>query len=80
MVGMEIVKDRKTKEADEQLGIALADRMLELGLSANVVRGPGFGACFRMAPSLNITEDQLNEGLEIIAEAFRTTAGVKSVE
>ncbi|KIY68805.1 dialkylglycine decarboxylase [Cylindrobasidium torrendii FP15055 ss-10] len=80
LVGMEIVKDQKTREADEPLGIALADRMLELGLSANVVRGPGFGACFRMAPSLNITEDQLKEGLEIIAEAFRTTPGVKTVE
>jgi 2,2-dialkylglycine decarboxylase (pyruvate) len=74
MVGLEIVKDRMTKVPDEALGNALADRMMELGLSANVVRVPGFGACFRMAPSLTITEEELLDGLRIIEEAFRTTA------
>ncbi|KAJ7070234.1 hypothetical protein B0H15DRAFT_957835 [Mycena belliarum] len=54
MQGMEIVKDRTTKDADEQLATALSDRMLELGLNAN---------------------EELDAGLAIIAEAFRTTPG-----
>lgn len=75
LVGLEIVKDRKSKTPDEALGNALAERMLELGLSANVVRVPGFASCFRMAPSLTITEEELLEGCNIIEEAFRTTPG-----
>ncbi|KAJ6463514.1 aminotransferase class-III [Mycena sanguinolenta] len=75
MQGMEIVKDRTTKEPDEALATALSDRMLELGLSANVLRIPGIGSSFRMAPPLTITQDELDAGLAIIAEAFRTTPG-----
>lgn len=37
MVGMEIVKPGPLREPDDELGTKLADRMLELGLSANVV-------------------------------------------
>ncbi|KAJ7258356.1 pyridoxal phosphate-dependent transferase [Mycena haematopus] len=75
MQGMEIVKDRTTKEPDEALAAALSDRMLELGLSANLLRIPGFGSSFRMAPPLTTTQDELDAGLGIIAEAFRTTPG-----
>ncbi|KAF7297267.1 Aminotransferase class-iii [Mycena indigotica] len=75
MQGMEIVRDRTTKEPDEHLATALADRMLELGLSANVLRIPGTGSSFRMAPPLTITQEELDSGLAIIAEAFRTTKG-----
>ncbi|KAJ7042918.1 aminotransferase class-III [Mycena alexandri] len=75
MQGMEIVRDRATKEPDEALASALAEHMLQLGLSANVLRIPGIGSSFRMAPPLTITEEELDAGLAIIAEAFRTTPG-----
>ncbi|KAF8922031.1 dialkylglycine decarboxylase [Mucidula mucida] len=74
MVGLEVVK-HPSKEPNEELGNALADRMLELGLSANVVRIPGMSSCFRIAPPLSITEGELREALSIIEEAFRTTDG-----
>ncbi|CAK5271182.1 unnamed protein product [Mycena citricolor] len=77
MQGMEIVKDRSTKEPDEALATALATRMLELGLSANVLGIPGIGSSFRMAPPLSITEEELDAGLAIIAEAFRSTPGIE---
>ncbi|KAJ7454921.1 aminotransferase class-III [Mycena galericulata] len=79
MQGMEIVKDRHTKEPDERLATALSDRMLELGLSANVLRIPGIGSSFRMAPPLSITLEELDAGLAIISEAFRTTPGANSM-
>ncbi|KAJ7153472.1 aminotransferase class-III [Mycena crocata] len=79
MQGMEIVKDRTTKEPDEALSTALSERMLELGLSANVLRIPGIGSSFRMAPPLTTTQEELDAGLAIIAEAFRTTPGVNAV-
>ncbi|KAJ7630059.1 aminotransferase class-III [Mycena polygramma] len=78
MQGMEIVKDRTTKEPDEALATALSDRMLELGLSANVLRIPGIGSSFRMAPPLTITQEELDAGLAIIADAFRTTPGANA--
>ncbi|ESK95442.1 aminotransferase class-iii [Moniliophthora roreri MCA 2997] len=77
MIGFEIVKNRSTKEPDEHLGAVLADRMMELGLSANVLRIPGTGSCFRIAPALTITEEELKMGLGIIEEAFKTTPGVE---
>lgn len=79
MIGMEIVKDQNSKEPDEELGNALGDRMLELGLSANVLRIPGTGSCFRIAPPLTITEEELMSGLRIIEEAFKTTSNVKAL-
>jgi len=79
MQGMEIVKDRTTKEPDEALATALSDRMLELGLSANVLRIPGIGSSFRMAPPLTTTQEELDAGLAIIAEAFRTTPGANAM-
>ncbi|KAH8833823.1 pyridoxal phosphate-dependent transferase [Flagelloscypha sp. PMI_526] len=74
MVGMEIVKPEsgKAREPDEELGDKLADRMLELGLSANVVRMAGMASCFRMAPPLTVTEQELEEGLSIIQKALES--------
>ncbi|KIY46152.1 aminotransferase class-III [Fistulina hepatica ATCC 64428] len=76
MVGLEIVKDRVSREPDEELGILLGDKMLELGLSANVMRLKGTGSVFRMAPPLTITEDETKQGLEIIEKAFEACVKV----
>ncbi|KAJ7222408.1 aminotransferase class-III [Mycena pura] len=73
--GMEIVKDRTTKEPDEALATALGARMMDLGLSANILGIPGIGSSFRMAPPLTITQEDLDAGLAIIAVAFRSTPG-----
>lgn len=74
-VGLEVVEDRQTRAPAEVLGGQLTDRMMELGLSANIVQIPGKGACMRIAPPLTISEEDLQEGLRIIEEAFRTTEG-----
>ncbi|GMF63678.1 unnamed protein product [[Candida] boidinii] len=70
MVGLEIVKDRKTKETDQQLASQLASKMMELGLSANLIAVKSFGGVFRMAPPISITEKEMEEGLAILEEAF----------
>ena len=75
LVGLEVVEDRQTRAPAEALGGHLTDRMMELGLSANIARIPGKGACMRIAPPLTISEEDLQEGLRIVEEAFRTTEG-----
>jgi 4-aminobutyrate aminotransferase-like enzyme len=75
MAGVEIVLDRNTKEPAPELGSRLSDKMIELGLSANLASMPSFGGVFRIAPPLTITDEQLNLGLAIMEEAFRVTEG-----
>ena len=36
----------------------------------NVVRLPGMGGVFRIAPPLTISDDELDAGVDIIAEAI----------
>jgi len=75
MCGLEIVKDRESKGSNEALGKALADRMLALGLSANVINLPGSGSVFRIAPSLTMTDEEIDLGLSIIEQALVETPG-----
>lgn len=76
MAGIEIVKpDGKTKEPAPELGTKLSDRMIELGLSANLATMASFGGVFRIAPPITISDKELEMGLDIMEEAFRTTEG-----
>lgn len=52
MTGVEIIKP-ETKEADGDLAERLADRMMEHGLSANLISVPAFGGVLRIAPPIN---------------------------
>ncbi|TIV94285.1 MAG: aspartate aminotransferase family protein, partial [Mesorhizobium sp.] len=40
------------------------------GLSMNIVKLPGMGGVFRIAPPLTISEEELELGLKIIAESI----------
>ncbi|HEU5375880.1 MAG TPA: aminotransferase class III-fold pyridoxal phosphate-dependent enzyme, partial [Ktedonobacteraceae bacterium] len=72
MLAMEIVKDRATKEPDAQAVneiLAAAHQrglvLLNAGMYSNVVR---------ILVPLNITDDQLQQGLDILEEALATIA------
>lgn len=75
MAGIEIVSNRKTKEAAPEIGNALTIRMRKLGLSANISRLNSFGRVIRIAPPITITDEELALGLSILEEALRTTPG-----
>jgi 2,2-dialkylglycine decarboxylase (pyruvate) len=70
LLGMEIVKDRITKEMDIDLGNRISSRCLELGLSMNIVRVRGYGGVFRIAPPLTITKEEIDHGIEILDKAI----------
>ncbi len=71
LLGVEIVKDRETKEPDDHFGHQICSRCLELGLNMNIVRMKGYGSVFRIAPPLTISKDEIDIGIAIIDEAIR---------
>jgi 2,2-dialkylglycine decarboxylase (pyruvate) len=70
MLGMEIVRDRKSKEPAPELGAAITRRCLELGLSMNIVQLPGLAGVFRIAPPLTTSDADIDLGLSILEEAI----------
>lgn len=75
MAGVEIVRDRETKAPAVGLGRRLGDRMMELGLWAQLSSHKSFNGVFRIAPPIVITESQVDDGLKILEEAFASTEG-----
>ncbi|KAI4151507.1 MAG: hypothetical protein LQ340_003463 [Diploschistes diacapsis] len=77
MAGVELVLDRQTKEPALELGSRLSQKLMELGLSASLAAVSSFAGILRIAPPLVTTEEQLELGLSILEEGFRTTQGTK---
>jgi 2,2-dialkylglycine decarboxylase (pyruvate) len=71
LLGMEIVKDRRTKEPADGLGAKITRECMNLGLSMNIVQLPGMGGVFRIAPPLTVAEEEIDLGLELLGEAIR---------
>lgn len=74
LLGVELVRDRCTREPDEALGTALATRCLQLGLNLNIVKFKGFGSVLRIAPPLTATIAELDRGVEILDRALHECA------
>ncbi|MEP0925600.1 MULTISPECIES: aspartate aminotransferase family protein [Cyanophyceae] len=71
LLGVELVKDRTTREPDPEKGAAITRRCLKLGLSMNITALPGMGSVWRIAPPLTVTYEELDEGLAILDQAIR---------
>ncbi|WP_433832178.1 aspartate aminotransferase family protein [Actinoplanes sp. CA-015351] len=74
LVGLELVLDRQSKRPADEMGAAVTQRCLELGLHMNVVQLPGMGGVFRIAPALTSTTEELDLGLEILDQAIGDVA------
>jgi 2,2-dialkylglycine decarboxylase (pyruvate) len=52
----------------------MADRIgaeaMARGLSMNIVKLPAMGAVFRIAPPLTISDNEIDQGLDIMASAI----------
>jgi 2,2-dialkylglycine decarboxylase (pyruvate) len=70
MLGVEIVTDRQSKQPDHELGARIAGEAFRRGLSMNIVKLPGLGGVFRIAPPLTIAEGEIDLGLRIMSEAI----------
>lgn len=69
-LGLEIVQDRASRAPDDELGAAIAREAFRRGLNMNIVKLPGMGGVFRIAPPLTISEDEIALGLSILSDAI----------
>jgi len=77
LVGVELVEDRGTRKAADVLGAAVCDECLRCGLSMNIVRSSGgMLNCFRIAPPLSVTEEEIDTAVGIMDEALTSMAAV----
>ena len=68
--GIELVKDRETREPHHELGAITTRRCLELGLSMNIRRRPERGSVWRIAPPLTVTRADVDLAMSIFDRAL----------
>lgn len=68
LMGVELVKDRRSKDPAPELARRVMARCLELGMSTSVVRGTW--GVFRIAPPITITDAEIDLGLSIFEQAL----------
>ncbi|MGQ4892340.1 MAG: acetyl ornithine aminotransferase family protein [Candidatus Njordarchaeia archaeon] len=67
MIGVEIVKDKETKE----MAPKIRDKIVELALKRGLVMLPAGKSAIRVAPPLTIEEEHLMKGLDIFIGAIK---------
>ncbi|PZR91474.1 MAG: aspartate aminotransferase family protein [Stutzerimonas stutzeri] len=77
LLGLEVVTDRKTKAAGFELGAHIMDEAMRRGLSMNIVKLPGMGGVFRIAPPLTVSEAEVDQGLSIMSDAIEAASRVR---
>jgi 2,2-dialkylglycine decarboxylase (pyruvate) len=71
--GIELVKDRETREPNHELAALTTARCLELGLSMNIRRRPERGSVWRIAPPLTVTREDIDLAIGIFDRALAET-------
>ena len=71
---MEIIKPTGNREPDHDMGAAIMAEAFKRGLSMNIVKMPGMGGVFRIAPPLTISADELDQGVSIIGDAIKAVS------
>lgn len=75
LLGLEIVTDRQTKAPGFDLGAKVMEEAMQRGLSMNIVKLPGMGGVFRIAPPLTVSDAEIDLGLEIMSDAIDAALG-----
>ena len=71
LLGLEVVTDRHTKAPGFELGAKVMEEAMHRGLSMNIVKLPGMGGVFRIAPPLTVSDAEIDQGLAIMSEALQ---------
>lgn len=69
-IGVEFVKDRKTKEKATQEAVEVLRKSLEKGVFFGLSSKPGVGNLIKIKPPLNITEEQARKCLDVLDESI----------
>ena len=70
LLGVELVKDRTTREPHHELGALTTTRCFELGLSMNIRRRTERGSVWRIAPPLTVSTDEIDKAVSILDQAL----------
>jgi len=70
LLGLEVVADRQTKAPGFELGARVMEEAMRRGLSMNIVKLPGMGGVFRIAPPLTVSDGEIDLGLEILSASI----------
>lgn len=71
LYGIELVKDRETREPHHELGEITTKKCYEYGLSMNIKRRKERGSVWRIAPPLTISEAEIDRGIDILDRSLR---------
>jgi 2,2-dialkylglycine decarboxylase (pyruvate) len=74
-LGLEIIRDAESREPDHELGSRISEEAFRRGLNMNIVKLPGMGGVFRIAPPLTISEAEIDDGVGILAESIAAVTG-----
>ena len=77
LLGLEIVTDRQSKAAGFELGAQIMDEAMHRGLSMNIVKLPGMGGVFRIAPPLTVSDAEIDRGLQIMSDAIEVAVNAR---
>ena len=77
-MGVELVRNRATREPAHEEGLAVTMKCLGKGLSLNIVRH-GMCCVLRLAPPLTISQEELDQGLDRLEEALAEVFGPSSL-
>lgn len=71
LLGVELVKNRETKEPALDLGALTTKKCFEKGLSMNIKRRAERGSVWRIAPPLTISNEEIDRGIAILDESLQ---------
>lgn len=71
LMGVELVRDRASKEAAHVLGALTTRKCFENGLSMNIRRRPERGSVWRIAPPLTVSHDEIDRATGILDLSLR---------
>lgn len=74
-LGLEIIRDAESREPDHDLGSKISEEAFRRGLNMNIVKLPGMGGVFRIAPPLTISEAEIDAGVGILADSIAAVTG-----
>ena len=70
LLGVELVKDRESRQPFHELGAMTTKKCFELGLSMNIRRRPERGSVWRIAPPLTASHAEIDRGVDILERAL----------
>ncbi|MBA8879008.1 aspartate aminotransferase family protein [Phyllobacterium myrsinacearum] len=78
-LGVEIIKDEQSRSPDHELGSEIAKEAFGRGLNMNIVKLPGMGGVFRIAPPLTVSEKEIDLGMTIMSDSIESALSAREV-